>query len=99
MLNGSRVLDYVSVCINLSFFALGYSELNEGDPDDAFEGSNAYQFVIPNQETENFSFDPEVGILQEPDDERRYYEDVVKPKRDEDDRQQGKMIMAFKVEQ
>lgn len=58
------------------------------DPDDAFEGSNAYRFVIPNQETENFSFDSEVGILQEPEDERRYYEDVVKPKREEEDRQQ-----------
>ena len=65
----------------------GFVDLDdEVDPDDAFEGPNAYKFVMPNYETENFSFDPEIGILQEPEDERRHYEQVVKPKREESDR-------------
>jgi len=39
-----------------------------------------YKFVVPNFETENFSFDAEHGILQEAEDEREFYERVVVPK-------------------
>ena len=56
------------------------------DPDDAFEGSLAYNMHLPNHESENFSFDPETGILQEKEDEIKHYENVVKPKKDQLDR-------------
>ena len=36
--------------------------------------------MIPNVETENFTFDRESGILQEADDERQLYQRVVLPK-------------------
>ena len=52
------------------------------DPDDAFEGKDAYKMLLPNYESENFSFDPDSGILQEREDEVKYYEEVVKPKND-----------------
>jgi len=39
-----------------------------------------YRYSIPNYETENFTFDREAGILQEPEDERDFYEKVVLPK-------------------
>jgi len=39
-----------------------------------------YKFSLPNYETENFTFDAEHGILQEADDEKAFYENVVLPK-------------------
>ena len=61
----------------------------EIDLDDAFEGPNAYNMILPNYETENFSFDPDIGILQEREDEIKHYEEVIKPKREGMDRVQS----------
>ena len=44
------------------------------------EESLEYHYSIPNFETENFTFDSEAGILQEAEDERNFYENVVVPK-------------------
>ena len=63
-----------------------FEDTDQIDPDDAFEGKDAYKMILPNHESENFSFDPEVGILQEREDEIEYYEGVVKPERDRLDR-------------
>ena len=59
-----------------------FSEEDEIDPADAFEGKNAYKMILPNYESENFSFDPDTGILQEREDEMKHFEDVIKPKKD-----------------
>ena len=56
------------------------------DPDDAFEGESAYNMILPNYETENFSFDPDTGILQEREDEIKHYEEIVRPFREKKDR-------------
>jgi len=59
------------------------------DPESDWDNSRAspeelqqleYRYSIPNYETENFSFDRETGILQEPEDEKDFYEKVVLPK-------------------
>jgi len=39
-----------------------------------------FKYMVPNYETENFTFDTEHGILQEPDDEKAFYENVVVPR-------------------
>ena len=57
-------------------------EQTEEDPEDAFQGTDAYKMFMPNYESENFSFDAEGGILQEREDEIKHYEEVVKPHRD-----------------
>lgn len=64
-------------------------EEDEIDPDDAFEGPNALEMILPNYESENFSFDPDTGILQEREDEIKHYEEVIKPKREAIDKEQS----------
>merc|ERR1712080_228157 len=63
-----------------------FSEGDEVDPADAFEGNNAYKMVLPNYESENFSFDSDTGILQEREDEIKHFEEIIKPKRDDLDK-------------
>ena len=51
--------------------------LDETNPDDAFEGTHAYNMHMPNYETENFSFDSDIGILQEREDEIKHFEIIT----------------------